>query len=237
MRYNVLVATALLAVWGCQPPVDQTDAGAEYCLVTPVIALGRIAAKEDPQVATFRLKNRTSAPVRIREIRKSCTCFAVRMSAEQVPAQGESGFDVTVAADTPGKHSASVTILLDDEKKTALQAVLSWEVTAAYTSGGSSVDFGNVLVGEVAYRQVELTRECDHCTLRAVETGGNGIKITSVQESEGRVKVNVVLESSLEARNYHGTLRIKVSNAWPESYNIPVRWTVREEIAAVPRRL
>jgi hypothetical protein len=235
--YRIGMAMLLSAVAaGCRRADPASVERPQIVIPDPHRELKAVAASPDPLQLVYVIENRQSVPLRLLERRLSCTCLGSRISRDLVPPWGSAEVTIELALNEPGRKQASVTLVTDAALPHPVISV-DWDVVAPIACTEAMIDFGLLLPGTRTERSINLTKRLPKYRIISVESPAPPLVVSAWSQDDESGTVRLAVEAPETIGAGHGTLTVRAENTWPESFTVPVRWRVRNEIEAVPPRL
>jgi len=194
----------------------------------------------------FHYENRGPSPITITEISTSCSCTDATASRTTTQ-PGESGeIHVQIRLSKLGPGSAAAIVYTDDPAHPKLELRCRWNGIARLLFDQTTVDFGPVLPGATAERELRLTFQdrgrFPACRVVAFDSSPeitvnplSGTALNAPLPDESRYQV--VLRATRQLGPGRGVIRCRLQDCYQDEFVIPVSWTVRSRIQATPQQL
>ena len=190
----------------------------------------------------FPLTNRGGSPLTVFGVDASCGCTAAGVSAAVVAPGETAEVRAVVTPSHPERRNAAVTVRTDDPGEPAVRLAVAWEAVAPLSPDPPELDFGDLRPGETATRTVRLVRragaaaggpgEPGAVTIAAGAAGGGAV--LDVERTGDAVEVRVTAPPAPAVGS--GLLTVEVAGGG-DPLRVPVRYRVRDALAATPERL
>ena len=162
------------------------------------------------------------------------------LSEKVIPPKGEGEIKVTYSAGKrKGKQSKSIQVVSNDPVHPTLSLKVEGEVKEAVVCTPNRVNFGNVIQGESATRQVVVTPgEGEKAKVKNVSINNEHLTATFKKSKEqGGYAVDVALSPEAPRGRINAQLNIETDNENAKLVTINVMATVTGDIVATPERL
>ena len=192
----------------------------------------------------FPLTNRGGAPLRVLGVSTSCGCTDAGATAE-VLAPGETAEGRAVVSSTrPERKDARVVVRTNDPAAPDTVLSVRWNAVAPRSADPPELDLGFVRPGQTVERTVRLRRHA----VAGGEAGTPGELtadpadrlaaeyLANDDASDGpTVRVRFTAPDTFGVGS--GSVSVELAGGWTDRLRVPVRYTVRDLVAATPEAL
>ncbi len=224
--------------------------------------IGKVFASTPDQTITRenRLVNESSAPIRLLEIRKSCTCTSVDLESTTIPVGGSTKLKSTFELGSrPGPNRVWVELIVDTPDSSSRMISFNWDVVTPMFAEISACNFGRLEPTQAAERRVTLMDRslplCPNCQLlvepnhhlivgeveleRKAESPGHPTELVAPGPQRRLGSVLVSIRPGGEPGDYHQGVSVilKCRGLDRAKLELPVNWSIRPSVEAQPSRL
>lgn len=162
---RTMISCTLFLVIGCghNDRPKNVAKPAQLEIVKNHVDLGAVFLRPEPMQVDVLLKNVGERDLHITELKPSCTCTKVVLDGDTVLAAKQTTLSVLLTVNEPGRHSASITVGSDSETGNSQVVSIYWTGVAPMECEHHTIDFGNVLPGQIIDRTVRFTRKNPQC--------------------------------------------------------------------------
>lgn len=192
----------------------------------------------------FRLTNTSDQPLKIIDIKKTCSCQAVFVE-QQTPIPAGASRTIGIKFQTNGVEGVinqKIVVVTDSQIEQLREIPMSVQVDV---DGGFKVVPSQVMLGRIEAEeavqrslQVRLTRsELAHLPVVAQAENNPFLTVTSSQRIPGLASFNLELDSSMPPGPIFGQIRFRVEKDGLKDIVVPVAGTKLGSITVLPRLL
>jgi hypothetical protein len=201
----------------------------------PVIDFG-IVKRGTKLSGTFTFKNTGKGPLTIQGVQASCDCTTVEAAKGQTFGPGASG-SLDVAFDTTdysGKVTKAITVITNERSMPDRTLTLTATVNSDVDANPPLADFGDVVLNQTPQQKIRLKNNMKG-ELKVEKIRYNEEFLDVGYTKEGReFTIYVKLKPTIPIGFYKDTIWVKNNSSALPEMPIPVRATVRGQIAATP---
>lgn len=240
-RFLAIVAFFVMVLTGCASkpaPEENVAAGGRLEVAAPTFDNG-VTARGDTIKHVFELKNVGDTPVKILDVKASCSCTAAVVS-DPVIQPGAAG-SVEVSFNTRGRkgqQAKTVKVFTDSALSPWLALTVSGEVKPAVAFSDEMVQLGQVPRGTVVEKEVELVGlKAEGVQLGELKLApADDPRFTAVVvEGSGGRRLKVSFKSEGKNSYFRGRIDVVTSSAEYPSIFLTVVAEVTGDIVATPR--
>lgn len=193
------------------PQVPATPAGPAGAITftNPQHDFGKVMDTKQPLICKFDFKNTGPGKLVISAINTGCGCTAAKLAKQEFePGEGDA-IEITYNPKSTGKASRQITVVTNDPANPNFQLTISANVVPIVEARPSTLQFGQVPVGEARTLPVLIVGRDPNLKITGVEVNGTELEASIVAETPapdasnpadpdlpGRALINVTLKES-----------------------------------------
>jgi hypothetical protein len=201
----------------------------------PIIDFGMV--KRGTKLSgTFNFQNIGKGPLTIQGVQASCDCTTVEAAKGKSFGPGESG-SLEVAFDTTdysGKVTKAITVITNERSMPDRTLTLTATVNSDVDANPPLADFGDVVLNQTPQQKIRLKNSMKY-DLKVEKIRYNEEFLDVGYTKEGReFTIYIKLKPTIPIGFYKDTIWVKNNSPSLPEMPIPVRATIRGQIAATP---